>query len=131
MSSVYCSATKTCRPEAKQPRSFVLQFSENATAVGLKLNTFHGLYKLPDSMSEVPAPENSIPQDYRETFQGRQSVTKWADPCDHASKASLECLNRNDYDRDKCTEFFRAYRECKIAWLNQRREDRRAGRPTN
>ncbi|KIJ55701.1 hypothetical protein M422DRAFT_220500 [Sphaerobolus stellatus SS14] len=79
---------------------------------------------------DIPAPENSKPQNYREKFQGRSIPSKFADPCDHAAKASMDCLNRNDYDRDKCTEFFRAYRDCKSAWLEQRREDRRAGRPT-
>ncbi|KAF8587849.1 hypothetical protein K439DRAFT_1407045 [Ramaria rubella] len=82
-------------------------------------------------MSEPTPQDNSTPQNYREKFQGREVVTKWADPCDHASKASMDCLNRNDYDRDKCTEFFRAYRECKASWLEQRREDRRAGRPVD
>ncbi|KAG1881262.1 hypothetical protein F4604DRAFT_1578153 [Suillus subluteus] len=45
-------------------------------------------------------------------------------------KASLSCMDRNDYNRDKCMDFFQAYRDCKKAWLEQRREDRRAGRPT-
>ncbi|KAH9991132.1 hypothetical protein BJV77DRAFT_946650, partial [Russula vinacea] len=48
-------------------------------------------------------------------------------PCAEASKASMDCLNRHDYDRDKCLDFFQAYRDCKKAWMNQRKEDRRAG----
>ncbi|KAH8989481.1 hypothetical protein EDB84DRAFT_1266338 [Lactarius hengduanensis] len=49
-------------------------------------------------------------------------------PCDEASKASMNCLNRNDYDRDKCLDFFQAYRDCKKAWMEQRKADRRAGK---
>ncbi|KIM33328.1 hypothetical protein M408DRAFT_326088 [Serendipita vermifera MAFF 305830] len=49
------------------------------------------------------------------------------DPCLAASTASMDCLNRNDYNRDECMEYFRAYRECKSQWLKQRRTDRRAG----
>jgi len=63
----------------------------------------------------------------------------------------MDCLNRNDYDRDACLEYFQAYRDCKNTWvrlhssrlcfvissvlttpvqIQQRKEDRRAGRPT-
>ncbi|KAF9005921.1 cysteine alpha-hairpin motif superfamily, partial [Cyathus striatus] len=51
-------------------------------------------------------------------------------PCAEASKASMDCLNRNNYDRDACLDFFQAYRDCKNAWIQRRNEDRRAGRPT-
>ena len=61
----------------------------------------------------------------------------------------MDCLNRNDYDRDKCLDFFQAYRDCKKAWvrptispptrvhvtnanrffeMEQRKADRRAGK---
>ncbi|KAG6813162.1 hypothetical protein H0H92_013569 [Tricholoma furcatifolium] len=52
-------------------------------------------------------------------------------PCEAAAKASMDCMNRNDYDRDFCLDYFQAYRDCKKAWMNQRKEDRRAGRPTS
>jgi hypothetical protein len=38
-------------------------------------------------------------------------------PCVEASKASMDCLNRHDYDRDKCLDFFQAYRDCKKTWV--------------
>lgn len=38
-------------------------------------------------------------------------------PCEEASRASMACLNRNDYNRDKCLDFFQAYRDCKKAWV--------------
>jgi hypothetical protein len=31
----------------------------------------------------------------------------------------MDCLNRHDYDRDKCLDFFQAYRDCKKAWVRQ------------
>lgn len=67
-------------------------------------------------------------------------------PCAAASEASMECMNRNSYDRDACLDYFQAYRDCKKAWVSflshvprmsvhnfcvqiqQRKEDRRAGR---
>jgi len=70
------------------------------------------------------------PEDYKETFRRRQYTSEFVDPCAEASKASMDCLNRNDYDRDKCLDFFRAYRECKSIWIEQRKADRRAGKKT-
>ena len=29
----------------------------------------------------------------------------------------MNCLNKNDYDREKCLDFFQAYRDCKKAWV--------------
>jgi hypothetical protein len=29
----------------------------------------------------------------------------------------MDCLNRHDYDRDKCLDFFQAYRDCKKLWV--------------
>lgn len=29
----------------------------------------------------------------------------------------MDCLNRHDYDRDKCLDFFQAYRDCKKVWV--------------
>ncbi|KAG8220940.1 hypothetical protein J3R82DRAFT_2445, partial [Butyriboletus roseoflavus] len=51
-------------------------------------------------------------------------------PCEDASKASLACMDQNGYNRDKCMEYFQAYRDCKRAWLDQRRADRQRGRQT-
>ena len=30
----------------------------------------------------------------------------------------MDCLNRNDYNRDKCLDFFEAYKECKKTWVS-------------
>ncbi|KAI0029967.1 hypothetical protein K488DRAFT_10354, partial [Vararia minispora EC-137] len=70
---------------------------------------------------------NAKPQDYKELFKVRQCQAV-LDPCAAASKASFDCLNRHDYNREKCIDFFQAYRDCKGAWIEQRKADRRAGK---
>jgi len=30
----------------------------------------------------------------------------------------MDCLNRNDYDRDACLDYFQAYRDCKNTWVS-------------
>ncbi|KAH7914843.1 hypothetical protein BJ138DRAFT_999192 [Hygrophoropsis aurantiaca] len=78
-----------------------------------------------------PSPQDNIkPQDYHKQFSARETYSKHTDPCEDAAKASMKCMDRNSYDREKCMDFFQAYRDCKKEWLNQRKEDRRAGRPT-
>ncbi|OJA10689.1 hypothetical protein AZE42_01034 [Rhizopogon vesiculosus] len=78
-----------------------------------------------------PSPQDNVkPMDYKEVFAGRQAYSQHTDPCEQAAKASLSCMDHNGYNRDKCMDFFQAYRDCKKAWLEQRREDRRAGLPT-
>ncbi|KAF9530361.1 hypothetical protein CPB83DRAFT_176154 [Crepidotus variabilis] len=83
------------------------------------------------SPSIPTAQENVKPLNYREQFQGRHSTSQFIDPCSAASKASIDCLDRNNYNRDACLEYFQAYRDCKNAWIKQRKDDRRAGRPTS
>ncbi|KAF8349518.1 hypothetical protein F5887DRAFT_1270347 [Amanita rubescens] len=79
--------------------------------------------------NSLPAPEDNVkPLNYKEQFEGRHVASKFIDPCAAASEASMECMNRNDYDRDACLDYFQAYRDCKKAWIQQRKEDRRAGR---
>ncbi|TFY61187.1 hypothetical protein EVG20_g7151 [Dentipellis fragilis] len=74
-----------------------------------------------------PSPwATSKPNNYRDTFGARSVTSEFADPCVEASKASMECLNRHDYDRDKCLDFFQAYRDCKKAWIEQRKSERRS-----
>ena len=29
----------------------------------------------------------------------------------------MACLNKNDFNKEKCTAYFQAYRECKRAWV--------------
>ncbi len=32
----------------------------------------------------------------------------------------MDCMNHHDYDRDKCLDYFQAYRDCKKAWVSPR-----------
>ncbi|KAG8812721.1 Mitochondrial copper homeostasis protein [Serendipita sp. 400] len=79
------------------------------------------------STSQNPPSATKTPEDWKVTLKNK-GPSEFRDPCLAASQASMECLNRHDYNRDDCLEYFRAYRECKAAWLKQRREDRRSGR---
>ncbi|CEQ40237.1 SPOSA6832_01836 [Sporobolomyces salmonicolor] len=78
----------------------------------------------PPSPTPAPVPTGQKPSSYTDTFRGRDAHSKFADPCEVAREESMRCLDRHAYDKSKCTE----YRDCKKEWLNQRREDRRAGR---
>ncbi|GAA5970796.1 hypothetical protein JCM11641_004458 [Rhodosporidiobolus odoratus] len=77
---------------------------------------------------ENTTPTGVKPADYTNTLRGRGAHTEFADPCAVAREESMKCLNDNAYDKAKCTDFFMAYRDCKKTWLEQRREDRRAGK---
>jgi cytochrome c oxidase assembly protein subunit 23 len=72
-------------------------------------------------------PDDPKDDAHAEAFKLKEP-TEFYDPCAIASEMSLKCLQRNDYDRSKCMEYFSAYRECKKAWMEKRREDRRSGR---
>ncbi|PWN18820.1 hypothetical protein BCV69DRAFT_314381 [Microstroma glucosiphilum] len=71
--------------------------------------------------------DNSKPKDWISVMPGK-APSKFSDPCAHAAKASMKCMENNSYDRGKCTEAFEEYRECKKRWVLQRRHDRAAGR---
>ncbi|PBP28338.1 hypothetical protein BUE80_DR000749 [Diplocarpon rosae] len=43
------------------------------------------------------------------------------DPCQEAAARSLKCLHRNGGDRELCTDYFQAYRDCKQQWLAARK----------
>ncbi|KAI6154311.1 hypothetical protein EDD17DRAFT_1738299, partial [Pisolithus thermaeus] len=64
-----------------------------------------------------PPDVNAKPKDYHSKFTARTTYSKHTDPCEDAAKASLKCMDRNQYDKDKCQDFFQAYRDCKRAWV--------------
>lgn len=70
----------------------------------------------------------SQPQDFI-SVMSHKTPSKFTDPCAHAAKLSMKCLDDHAYDRSKCGEVFNQYRECKKAWINQRRTDRLNNRP--
>ncbi|KAF9644173.1 hypothetical protein BDM02DRAFT_3103380, partial [Thelephora ganbajun] len=71
----------------------------------------------------VPTPN---PEPYQAKFKVRNNDP--FSPCEAAAKASMDCLEKNNYKRSQCLHMFEAYKECKKTWLSQRRADRRAGK---
>ncbi|WOO84977.1 Cytochrome c oxidase-assembly factor COX23, mitochondrial [Vanrija pseudolonga] len=79
-----------------------------------------------------PSEDLKEPEDYKVKFkvhqiQNHKTVSKFSDPCEKASKASLQCLEQTRYNKGECYEYFKAYRECKAKWLEQRKNDRKNG----
>ncbi|TCD61776.1 Mitochondrial copper homeostasis protein [Steccherinum ochraceum] len=80
---------------------------------------------------DIPHPlDNVKPENYHDQFKGRHVSSKYINPCEAAAKASMDCMNRHDYVRDKCLDYFQAYRDCKKTWMDERKADRRAGKTT-
>ncbi|KAH9461858.1 hypothetical protein MJO28_003373 [Puccinia striiformis f. sp. tritici] len=48
--------------------------------------------------------------------------SKLVDPCQAARKASLKCLDRNNYDKSLCYDYFEVYRECQKRWIDSRKK---------
>ncbi|QVM13294.1 Mitochondrial copper homeostasis protein [Coccidioides posadasii str. Silveira] len=49
-------------------------------------------------------------------------ASQFFDPCQEFADRSIKCMRRNAGDRDMCTDYFQAYRDCKKAWMTQRKE---------
>ncbi|KAF2842891.1 hypothetical protein M501DRAFT_906595, partial [Patellaria atrata CBS 101060] len=49
-------------------------------------------------------------------FNSKQ-YSEYFDPCQEAANRSLKCLNRNGGDKEMCTDYFQAYRDCKKQWV--------------
>ncbi|CAN6640513.1 hypothetical protein TRVA0_018S00958 [Trichomonascus vanleenenianus] len=71
-------------------------------------------------------PDNPTDDVHKERFRTKEP-SQFYDPCAEASKMSLRCMERNDFDREKCMDYFHAYRECKRDWQNRRKADRLGG----
>ncbi|CBQ69201.1 related to COX23-protein with function in mitochondrial copper homeostasis [Sporisorium reilianum SRZ2] len=80
------------------------------------------------STTSSTASDPSQPQDFI-SVMSHKTPSKYTDPCAHAAKLSMKCLDDHAYDRSKCGDVFNQYRECKKAWINQRRQDRLNNRP--
>ncbi|KAJ7890669.1 hypothetical protein B0H14DRAFT_3429075 [Mycena olivaceomarginata] len=66
--------------------------------------------------STLPDPHDNVePLDYKEQFKGRRP-SEFVD------------MDQNNYDRNACMDYFQAYRDCKAAWIERRKDDRRNGR---
>ncbi|KAK3900596.1 hypothetical protein C8A05DRAFT_35756 [Staphylotrichum tortipilum] len=51
--------------------------------------------------------------------------SEYLDPCQDAAKRSIQCLHRNGGDKAYCHSYFQAYQECKKAWLDKRRLEKK------
>ncbi|KAF9355694.1 Mitochondrial copper homeostasis protein [Mortierella sp. NVP85] len=51
--------------------------------------------------------------------------TQYLDPCRAQTVASLKCMDQNNYDKRRCTRFFKDYSDCKKQWMASLREERR------
>lgn len=54
-----------------------------------------------------------------------KEYSKYFDPCQEAASRSMKCLHRNGGDRQLCSDYFQAYRDCKKAWTTERNEAKR------
>lgn len=64
-----------------------------------------GTKQTPSPSPAVEADDNAKPRDWIPLMSGK-TASKYADPCAHAAKASMKCLEDNQYDRSKCTKAF-------------------------
>lgn len=71
-------------------------------------------------------PDNPTSEYNKMRFASKEP-SKFYDPCSLSSQMSMSCLEQNNYNKDMCYEYFKAYRECKKEWLRQRRADRNEG----
>ncbi|QKX62669.1 uncharacterized protein TRUGW13939_09830 [Talaromyces rugulosus] len=70
----------------------------------------------------------SSPSDEDKTAWGKvekkfehKNASEYYDPCQAFAERSIKCLRRNAGDRDMCSDYFQAYRDCKKEWLTQRK----------
>lgn len=61
--------------------------------------------------------EPSTPKDFNEKFKAKET-TKYMNPCAVEEKASMKCLDENNYDKRQCDYYFMQYKECKKKWVS-------------
>ncbi|KAF6838333.1 cytochrome c oxidase-assembly factor cox23 [Colletotrichum plurivorum] len=59
------------------------------------------------------------------TLRNRKSKSEYFDPCQEFAQKSIRCLHRNGGDRSMCGDYFQAYRDCKKAFFERRKEERK------
>ncbi|KAI5803412.1 hypothetical protein DFH27DRAFT_48226 [Peziza echinospora] len=70
--------------------------------------------------------ENPVEPQVKKIFRGK-GASEFFDPCQDAASKSIKCLHRNNGDREMCSDYFQAYRDCKKKWIEERKEDRKKG----
>ncbi|KAK6361918.1 hypothetical protein TWF730_005626 [Orbilia blumenaviensis] len=74
-------------------------------------------------MPEIQYRENPVDESTKREFDTKE-YSKFYDPCQDAANRSLKCLRRNMGDREMCTDYFQAYRDCKKKWVEERKSER-------
>ncbi|PKS06260.1 hypothetical protein jhhlp_007006 [Lomentospora prolificans] len=70
------------------------------------------------------SPDHPWSEDNKSKFQTK-ARSEYFDPCQEAASRSIKCLHRNGGDRTMCGEYFQAYRDCKKAWLEKKKAERK------
>merc|ERR1712086_650208 len=81
--------------------------------------------KMPGTDHNAKGP---LPEGQQKNHRSHGSTRKGShesNPCAGAYKVSLKCLDRNDYDRSKCQDYFEVYKECMAEWQKAKRARRR------
>ncbi|KAL2757225.1 hypothetical protein ACRALDRAFT_1054585 [Sodiomyces alcalophilus JCM 7366] len=75
----------------------------------------------------IEDPDNKGPwtEEAKAKFESK-SKSLYFDPCQDAAARSIQCLKRNNGDREMCGDYFQMYRDCRQAWMDKRRAERRA-----
>ncbi|KAF9965469.1 Mitochondrial copper homeostasis protein [Mortierella alpina] len=48
-----------------------------------------------------------------------KAQSQYLDPCQAQTKASMKCMDENNYDKRRCTRFFKDYTDCKKKWASE------------
>jgi len=64
--------------------------------------------------------QKSTWQQAEQKFEHKHA-SEYYDPCQDFADRSIKCMRRNAGDRDLCSDYFQAYRDCKKQWLTQRK----------
>lgn len=46
-----------------------------------------------------------------------KAQSQYMDPCRAQTKASMKCMDDNNYEKRRCTRFFKDYSDCKKKWV--------------
>ncbi|KAL1958768.1 hypothetical protein VTO42DRAFT_3887 [Malbranchea cinnamomea] len=68
----------------------------------------------------TPSEESSHWEKSKQKFQNKPA-SEYHDPCQDFANRSIRCLRRNGGDKDLCSDYFQAYRDCKKAWMTERK----------
>jgi len=48
----------------------------------------------------------------------QKAQSQYLDPCQAQTKASMKCMEANNFDKRRCTRFFKDYSDCKKKWVS-------------